>query len=519
MEAQPGVPEAEPGVSEDQPGVRDGRVVQGPRPSGRADAGEDDRPRQRVTGRPRLTWWAAERMAGGLIVALPGVVIWIGPGRHIHSPAAAAPFLVPAAVFLLSSAVRFARLIKAGWGDYEVPAVLRSSGRIVVAAQVMDGQSLEWRLLRWQPRVAGAVHVRGRVAAGRWIVVRLPDGRLVWPRSRAQLVVGSRTPQLPAAVLDDRGPLADVHKLLAGYVQAIRLMADLPLVVRRPPGPSTSWWLIGAPRPLIRTLIVVQLRRRLEALADALVHQTVETAGRDGGRARGRLLQASQECRALAAILPRRGWLAVTATVATTGLSVIGPFLPLPHRQPEWLNGHHALQIILALFAFVAVPLLMFFRAVICKRTLLSPATAMPRWAAAYEATWLCADWNVYELEKNAFASVGAVEPREWEAMRWLPWLAVVGYLMAFGIPSIHADPSAAITDMAVVAAVYALARWRRTRAARKRLRAQSGQRTLDSPAREHATTRPRPVPGPVRQQLDHWTGESSAPAGIGKQS
>lgn len=334
-------------------------------------------------------------------------------------------------------------------------------------------------MLRWQPQVPDAVRICGPVAPGRWVVVRLPDGRLVWPRSRAQPVVGTGTLQLPAAILRDGGPLAGVHQLLAGYVLTIRLVADLPLMVRRPPGPSRGWWLVGAPRPLVQALIVMQLRRRLTALASALVHQAMETTGKDGGRARSRLLKASKECQALAGSLPRRGWLTALAAIAATGLTIFSPFAPPMPHIPKHITHQHVLQLILAGLAFGVVPTLMFFHAVSCKRVLLSPATAMPRWVAAHEAPWLCADWDVYQLEKDAFASVVAAEPREWESWRWIPWLVCAVYVMAFGIPLIDSDPASAVIVMVAVIALYALARWRRRRAARKRLQAQSGAREL----------------------------------------
>ena len=224
-------------------------MIQSLHRSGLADAGQEDQ-RRHATSRLRLTWWAADRILCVLLVALPGWLAW----EADRSYTAAALFGVPAAALLLSGVVRLNGLIKAGRGNDEAPARVRSSRRRVLAPNVLNGQSLEWRVLRWQPPVPDAVRIRGPVAPGRWVVVRLPDGRLVWPRSRAQPVVGTGTLQLPAAILRDEGPLADVHQLLAGYVQTIRLVADLPLMVRRPPGPSRGWWLVGAPRPLVRAL-------------------------------------------------------------------------------------------------------------------------------------------------------------------------------------------------------------------------------------------------------------------------
>jgi len=457
-------------------------MIQSLHGSGLADAGQEDQ-RRHATGRLRLTWWVADRILCILLVALPGGLAWMVDRSYTmvdRSYTTAALFGVPAAMLLLSGVVRLNRLIKAGRGNDEAPALVRSSRRMVLAPNVMNGQSLEWRVLRWQPQVPDAVRILGPVAPGRWVVVRLPDGRLVWPRSRAQPVVGTGTLQLPAAILRDGGPLAGVHQLLAGYVLTIRLVADLPLMVRRPPGPSRGWWLVGAPRPLVQALIVMQLRKRLTALASALVHQAMETSGKDGGRARSRLLKASKECQALAGSLPRRGWFAALAAIAATSLTIFSPFAPtMPHISKHMITYQHVLQLILASLAFAVVPTLMFFHAVSCKRALLSPATAMPKWVAAHEAPWLCADWDVYQLEKHAFASVVAAEPREWESWRWIPWLVCAVYVMAFGIPFIDLGAASAVTVLVAVIALYALARWRRRRAARKRLQAQSGPREL----------------------------------------
>lgn len=486
-----------------QPGARSGYVVQRPGGSGPTDTGQED-PRQHAVDHLRLTWWVVGRILCIVLLALPAWITWTAD--HSYT---AAPLLVPAAVLLLSGAVRLTGLIKAARGDDHAPVLLRSSGRMVLAANVVDGQSVEWRVLRWQPRVVGTARIRGPVAPGRWVVVRLPNGRLIWPRSRIQPVVGTGTLQLPAAILCDEGPLAGVHQLLAGYVQTIRLVADLPLVVRRPPGPSKRWWLVGAPRPVVQALIVIQLRRRLAVLASALVHRAMETSGTDGGRARSRLLEASKECRALAGSLPRRRWFAAVAAIAATGLTIFSPFASLPHI-PGHVITKHALQVILASLAFGVVPMLMFFHAVSCKRALLSPATAMPKWAAVHEAPWLRADWDVYQLEKDAFASAVAAEPREWESWRWIPWLVGAVYGTAFGIPLIYSDGPAALIVIAAAIALYALTRWRWMRAARKRLQAQS--RT--------GVPLPDPSAQPVQSQQSlrpTWADED-APSAIQKQ-
>lgn len=381
------------------------------------------------------------------------------------------------ALLLASGALRLARLLRAGRGDSRVPSVLRASGRRVLADHVLDGQSLEWRVLYWQPRVPSTAHVLGPVGPGRWVVVQLPDGRRVWPRTRAQLVVGT-APKLPEAILRDEGPQADVRRLLAGYAQTVRLVADLPLVVRRPPGPSTSWWLLGAPRPVVRTLVALQLRPRLTTLANALVHQAMATGGQERELARSRLIEASRDCRALADSLPKLAWLAVAATIGTAALTIEGPLGSwhglgriISHLHHH-LNSPQTLAVTLAGLAFAVLPLLVLFHSVNCARALLSPATAIPRWAEAHKATWLRADWDARQLEADAFAAAGALRPRE--SWRWLRWTVGAVYGLAFGYSVVRLHAWWALAWMAAAVVAYALSRWCRGRVARARLRAQS---------------------------------------------
>jgi len=455
-----------------QPGARSDEVTQSQERSGRTGPGHGGR-RQHTATYLRLACWVIGRL---LLVAPLGLYA----GIDWSSPAAVIPTVL-AAMLLVSGVVRLGRLITAVRGNDAVTARLRRSGRTVLAENVVDGQSLEWRVLRGQPRVAGVVRIYGLAGLSRWLVVRSPSGRLVWPRSRAQPVIGTGTPQLPAVIAGDQGRLAAVHMLLAGYIQAIRLLAGLPLMVQRPPGPSMRWWRIGVPRPFIQALVVIHMRRRLTALASALVHQAMQTSGSDGRTARASLLEASTECRALAGSLPRSSLLAAVATITTTALAIYGQVL---YSLPK-LFLHKVELALLVCLALGVVPLLMFFRAVSCKRALLSPAAAMPKWAPPHQATWLCAEWDVYQLENDAFASVIPGELREWESRRWIPWLVIAVYCMTAGVlylGATHTPENAwntkyVLSEIVIISSVvtlYALNRWRRVLAARKRLKAQS---------------------------------------------
>src|SRR5215469_14877400 len=83
-----------------------------------------------------------------------------------------------------------------------------------------------------------------------------------WPASRA--ISGLKLPVVQP------GPAGSVHLLLAGYAQVVHLLALMPPVIRRPPGPETDWWVLGALRPVVKTLVTQHLRRRLAALSGAL---------------------------------------------------------------------------------------------------------------------------------------------------------------------------------------------------------------------------------------------------------
>lgn len=441
-------------------------------------------PPDHVTGGLRLLGWAAGRTLWVVILAAWGWSLWprrsslqfgpVGKGTYVID----ALLLVPAAMLLLGFANRLVRVVKAGRSDDETPAVLRSFGPGVLAAHGGDDQSLEWRVLRVRrrhPGLTGAVHVRGTVAPGHWVVVRLTDGRLVWPRSTVQPVVGTARADLPAAVLAQPGTIGTVQRLLASYAQTTSQADNLPPVIWRRPGPESRWWKLGAPRFLVTVLFYMHLHRRLMALAGALVRAAMTSDAQDGGRSRRSLVQASQECQALAGALPRRAWIPIVAAVGTAALTVLGPFLPLARVG---LLGHiitqHAVPIMLYTLIIGVPPLVVFFRAVRCKQALLGATTAMPKRAAVDEAASL-PGWDVYWLEREAFAAVNLAEPREWESQGWIRGLVFTAYAIAFGIPVIYADPvTGSVAVMTFIAALFPLARWRRGRAARRQLRAES---------------------------------------------
>jgi hypothetical protein len=331
------------------------------------------------------------------------------------------------------------------------------------ADQLPNSYSLEWRLLQHQPDAAGDVRILGQPAAGGWLVVRLDDGRFVWPASKAQPVLASAALRLPVV---QPGRVGSVHLLLAGYAQIVDLLSTLPVVVSRPPGSNTDWWWLGALRPVVKTLVSLHMRRRLAALSSALLRAALLCDDEPDSQSRRILAGASAECRAFAGTLPRRGLLAVLATIAATSLSIVSPFLLLPHIQ---LTGRVVSQyvppVLAGVLIFGVAPLLMFFRSVRYKRALFNPPSGSSDRSVIKSAANINTNWDVYALERVAFAAVAVPEQREWESRQTARWLIGTIYLAAIAIPIGYAMPLPTLIILGASAALFAIVknyRWQR---------------------------------------------------------
>lgn len=101
------------------------------------------------------------------------------------------------------------------------------------------GFDLEWRVVNDDQHTKGEVFLLGGFRYGSWLVIRRPDGRLVWPASRAQPVLD--TDLLLRRLTSryrDTGPVGAHYRLLAAYALIINQVNGLPLTTRRPPGPA-----------------------------------------------------------------------------------------------------------------------------------------------------------------------------------------------------------------------------------------------------------------------------------------
>jgi hypothetical protein len=362
----------------------------------------------------------------------PARAAYDGPGGDANLQGGG-PFYVEAGIALLVAAVvlaaginRLARMtgaVRRGTpttvtASQTIIRVKRSSGggssqTCFIRVQGQPGApDLEWQVLTSQPGVTGIVDLYGPLKAGRWLVVRLPSGTAVWPRTRAQPVIGASS----QAAGEELDVLRAHRRLLAAYVRVLRQADSLPAFTSRPPGakPAASWWTIGAPRLLVRWLTSAHIRRRMGLLGRALTQAAVLTEAPDDTTRRA-LHEASAECAALAGTVPRRAWIAALISGLSVALAIYTPFFPVPHAHVH--GGLYLLPVaVVVLFivlVFGAVPLYMFFHSVRCKRALCSS--------------------DVYQYEREAFAGAGAPAPMEWEARRSLRWLTGLAYGLVIG--------------------------------------------------------------------------------------
>jgi hypothetical protein len=338
-----------------------------------------------------------------------------------------------AAVLLLAGVLWLVGTMRAALVRVAVPARLRTAGNVIRVDQADGMYALEWRVLPHQPELTGLVGILGGAAPGSWPIARLDTGQLVWPRSRAHPVPATAILRLPDM---GPGPQASVHRLLAGYAQVFDLLDALPVVIRRSPEAEPAWWVIGAFRPVVRALVTAHARRRLTALSVALLRSSL-LCGESDARSRRSLAGAAGQCRAFADSLPQRSLTAAVATIVATALSVISPFLLLPHAELTTWDLTRGLPLLLSLLIvfFGFLPLTVFFRSNQWKQTLFNPPAPAPardgQPTIGRESTW-----DIYALERAAFTGAGLREPGKGESpetmRRWVTTLYVVAAVIPF---------------------------------------------------------------------------------------
>lgn len=339
--------------------------------------------------------------------------------------------LLIAALFSLTGVRRLFAMLGAARSTAEMKDTDSKSNRRIRVIEETSGKAFEWRLLWSRRKFTGRVFIHGRLETGRWLVARTADNQLVWPASRAQLVVGTGMPRVPHEDATDLDVIEAHHLLLAAYAQVVKEVNTLSFLTRCPPGQSdSSWWWLGAPRPLIKALVTGQVRRRLRALGDALTCAAMLTEPDDKRAFRRTLREASQECRELAGTLRRSTLLALLIPVITIILPVYVAFFPTPHIH---LTGGLASILYIAWICFGVVPILVSNNSIRCKRALFSPAI-FDR-AAAGSCAAAPNEWDIYRFEKEAFEQAGMSEPRELEGQSWVPWLLGAIYGVVVIVP------------------------------------------------------------------------------------
>jgi hypothetical protein len=333
---------------------------------------------------------------------------------------------------LLASVWRLVGMMRAALVPQTVLVHLHTAGGVVQADRADGMYALEWRVLPNQPKLTGLVGILGGATPGGWPVGRLDTGQLVWPRSKAHLVPTTAVLRLPEM---GPGPLASVYLLLAGYVQLFGLLDALPFVIRRSPEGEASWWVIGALRPVVRALVTVHARRRLTALSITLLRSSL-LSGDSDARSHRSLAKAAEECRTFAGSLPQRSLTAAVATIVATALSILSPFLLLPHAELTPWDVTRGLPLLLSLLVVFLgfLPLTMFFRSIQWKQALFNPPPLAPARADRPTAERKSA-WDVHALERTAFAEVGLRAPGNGESPKTIRRLVTALYIVAAVTP------------------------------------------------------------------------------------
>jgi hypothetical protein len=134
--------------------------------------------------------------------------------------------------------------------------------------------------------------------------------------------------------------------------------------------------------------------------------------------------------------LPQRSLLAAVTTIAATALSIISPFLLLPHvaLTSGYVAGLLPLLLPALVVCFGFLPLTIWFHSVQWKRALFDPPAPVParagRPTAEHKSTW-----DIYALERAAFAQAGLLAPGKGESPTTMRRLVTTFYIVAAVAP------------------------------------------------------------------------------------
>jgi hypothetical protein len=408
----------------------------------------------------RLVKWALLRTFRRMVVfALPILFLMViyneaarqgGSARLPNRSAGYAVLLTAFVISLVRELARFGQIIVAANAPGKQLHVEQVRGgrriRRVRASMVCGGMDLEWRVLPGKTGIPEMVWVYGRVERGRWLVIVLPDGTFIWPSSRTQPVIGTGMQQVLRSDAGESPVISAHQRLLAAYAQLLAEIDRLPFMVRRQPGqqPASRWWRLGAPRPVLRALVTVHIRRRLQVLGNALARAGALNGVVHYNTTRSALFAASEECKALAATLPRSAWRTITAFLVATalpvGLTIYTTFVqtaPIHIKFAIPQGPALLLEDLIFLLALVLPPAaaLMFTRSLRCKRIMLCPASDFRSPPEILTAT--NERWDVYEFEREAFLNAGLTSPPEWEMRAWVQVMVAEAYVLTVFMPLI----------------------------------------------------------------------------------
>jgi hypothetical protein len=300
---------------------------------------------------------------------------------------------------------------------------------------------LEWRLLPGQSPVPDNITVHGRIGFHRWLVARLPDGKILWPSSRTEPVMGIEPSYLPPEN-SEVDVISAQRRLLAVYSRLIAETRRLPLTLHRPPGHAAkAWWHIGAPRPVVRSFIERHINIHARNLGDAFMLAAVSNP-EDSADLRKALSDASQECAALTGVLrPRtRIWDRISLLLA-----LVAPFIALPQLHPS-VQGKGPASFLVAYLLLIGcgtLPVLAYARSMQYVRRLFQPDSNRAGVSPSHPVI-LTDELAVADMEQWICEAMGIRRPAHWVARRWVSWalasIYITGFLWFIGIRFGRAD-------------------------------------------------------------------------------
>ena len=219
------------------------------------------------------------------------------------------------------------------------------------------------------------------------------------------------------------------RQLLAAYAQTMVGIKNLPLLIHRPPGnPAKAWWLIGVPKPVVRSLVKRHIRLYAGALGAAFTITAVQSSEESGGERRRAMNEASQECTAIAHITRPHISVANVLAVAATVLGLVGLFYAFPHISSTNLLPA-LIPILLIISIFGVLPWILYSRSVQYTKKLFRPNDPVVTIVGTTpENPDLNEPLSISEVEGIVLDKTGALRPKNWHESSSMLWLVAIIY-------------------------------------------------------------------------------------------